>query len=402
VQTLFVREHNRLAGQIASTNRRWTDEQVFQKARSIVVAELQAITYNEFLPALLGPNAIKNYRGYDPNVNPGITNEFSTAAYRVGHTMLGDDIEFLDDVGNEVHPEVPLAHAFFNPKLIAQTGIDPVLKYLASDGAKVIDSQLVDSVRNFLFGPPGAGGFDLASLNIQRGRDHGLADYNTTRVAFGLPRVTSFAQITSNPTAQAALKQLYGTVDNIDLWVGGLLENHLAGGGSVGPTFAKIIADQFTRIRDGDRFWYQNVFRGLDRTTLENTTLADVVKRNTGIKNIQDGVFYFNASVAGQVFVDTNGNGKRDGGEKACPGMTVQLVSDTGSVLGFVLTNSRGQYKLEGIQEIGPVQVRCVGYVDYHNGGAPQAKLVPITKSEARVGVDFAMSPSAVPPRSSR
>jgi peroxidase len=398
VQTLFVREHNRLADEIAKANPRWTDEQVFQKARAWVVGELQAITYNEFLPALLGPNAIKTYRGYNASVNPGITNEFSTAAYRVGHTMLGDDIEFLDDMGHAVHPEVALAQAFFNPKLIAQTGIDPVLKYLASDGAKVIDSQLVDSVRNFLFGPPGAGGFDLASLNIQRGRDHGLADYNTTRVAYGLPRLTTFAQITSNPSAQAALQQLYGTVDNIDLWVGGLVENHLAGGGSVGPTFAKIIADQFTRIRDGDRFWYQNVFKGLDRRALETTTLADVVRRNTGIRNIQDNVFYFNASIAGQVFIDANGNGQRDGGEKACAGMTVQLLDDTGRVVGSVVTNLRGQYKLESIQEIGSVQVRCLGYVGGYQE-LPHAKLIPITKSQSIVGVDFAMSASTPAPR---
>src|SRR6476660_4444223 len=140
---------------MAAATPTWNDEGIFQDARRIVIGEVQNITFNEFLPALLGNNAIKPYRGYNPNVNPGITNEFSTAAYRVGHTMLGDDIEFLDDAGNPVHPEVALANAFFNPKLISQTGVDPVLKYLASDGAKVIDSQLVNSVRNFLFDPPG-------------------------------------------------------------------------------------------------------------------------------------------------------------------------------------------------------------------------------------------------------
>ena len=143
------------------------------------------------------------------------------------------------------------SQAFFNPTVLPETGIDPVLKYLASDGAKVIDNQLVYSVRNFLFGPPGAGGFDLASLNIQRGRDHGLADYNTTREAFGMPRVTSFDQISSNPETVAALQQLYGSVDDVDLWVGGLAEDH-APNASVGPLFSTIIADQFTRIRDGE------------------------------------------------------------------------------------------------------------------------------------------------------
>src|SRR5207248_9031712 len=100
-----------------------------------------------------------------------------------------------------------LAQAFFNPAQVVQTGIDPILKYLSSDNAQEVDNKIVPELQNFLFGPPGAGGFDLAALNIQRGRDHGLADYNTTRRAYGLPAVTSFAQITSNTTDQAQLQQ---------------------------------------------------------------------------------------------------------------------------------------------------------------------------------------------------
>ena len=61
----------------------------------MVVAELQAITFNEFLPALLGEDAIAPYDGYDPTVNPGIANEFSTAAYRLGHSMLNNEVEFI-------------------------------------------------------------------------------------------------------------------------------------------------------------------------------------------------------------------------------------------------------------------------------------------------------------------
>src|SRR5262249_11527103 len=153
--------------------------------------------------------------GYNPNVNPGIANEFSTAAFRLGHSLLGDDIEFLGNNGLPVADEVALAQAFFNPTLLAANGADPILKYLSSDPSSELDSTVVNSVRNFLFGPPGSGGLDLASLNIQRGRDHGLADYNTMRAAYGLPRVTSFAQITSNPDVQAKLRQLYGSVNNI-------------------------------------------------------------------------------------------------------------------------------------------------------------------------------------------
>lgn len=206
--------------------------------------------------------ALDRYRGYNPSVNPDIATEFSTAAFRLGHSMLGNDVEFLDNVGNELFDEVALREAFFNPGLMAETGIAPILKYLASDPAQEIDNQVVDEVRNFLFGPPGAGGFDLASLNIQRGRDHGLADYNSVRLAYGLRAVHSFAEISSDPQVQAELAEAYGSVDNIDLWVGGLAEDH-ARGASVGPLFQAIVADQFERLRDGDRFWYQRYCRAV-------------------------------------------------------------------------------------------------------------------------------------------
>ena len=143
----------------------------------------------------------------------------------------------------------------------------------ASSDSEEIDTKVVDSLRNFLFGPPGSGGLDLASLNIQRGRDHGLADYNSTRAALGLPKVTSFAQITSDPNLQRALQQTYGSVDNIDLWAGGLPEDHVPGS-SLGPTFQRIIADQFTRLRDGDRFFHLRDLSGSDLDRASHTSLA--------------------------------------------------------------------------------------------------------------------------------
>src|SRR5262249_47232075 len=148
---------------------------------------------------------------------------------------------------------------------------------------------IVPELQNFLFGPPGAGGFDLASLNIQRGRDHGLSDYNTTRVAYGLPAVTSFDQITSNPTVQAQLEQLYGNVNNIDLWVGMLAEDHVPGG-SVGPLVQRIVANQFENLRDGDRLWFENLYSGAVLFALEHTSLAHIIARNTVNNDLQSNV----------------------------------------------------------------------------------------------------------------
>ena len=116
----------------------------------------------------------------------------------------------------------------------------------------------MDGIRNNLFGPPGAGGLDLAALDIQRGRDHGLPDYNTLRSTYGLARVTSFDrdQLRPGDPGEAA-SSCSATVDNIDAFVGALAEDHLPGS-SVGPLIHAIVGNQFERLRDGDRFFYTN------------------------------------------------------------------------------------------------------------------------------------------------
>jgi Ca2+-binding RTX toxin-like protein len=292
MHTVFVREHNRIATELAAENPDLTDEELYQQARAQVQAQLQAITYNEYLPALLGVDALSAYTGYDATVNPNIANEFSTAAYRFGHSLLSPELVRLDADGNVIEEgNLSLAQAFFNPGELVEQGIDSILRGAGTQLAQELDSQIIDEVRNFLFGPPGAGGLDLASLNIQRGRDHGLADYNQTRVDLGLEAVTSFDQITSDPELALTLEQTYGSVDNIDLWVGGLAEDHVTGS-SMGETFRTIIADQFERLRDGDRFWYQNVFSGDELAAIESTRLSDIIERNTDVTGLQTNVFF--------------------------------------------------------------------------------------------------------------
>ena len=356
IHTLFVREHNRLAAKFSAQNPGWSDEQIYQQTRRIVVAELQAITYNEFLPALLGQGALSTYRGYKQQVNPGIANEFSTAAFRMGHSLLGEDVEFLDNQGNPVHDEVELRDTFFNPTLLKETGIDGIFKYLASDVAQELDVHIVDEVRNFLFGPPGSGGLDLAALNIQRGRDHGLADYNATRVAYGLRPVTSFAEITKDVPTQQALEAAYGDVNDIDLWVGGLAEDHVRGA-SVGPLLSRILVDQFTRLRDGDRFWYQRDLSTRELRDVQGTSLADIVRMNTETRNLQANVFFFRPSVAGHVFLDSNSNGRQDRREIPLRGITVELLDAENNVIESTVTARDGSYSFKQL-DLGTFRVR--------------------------------------------
>ncbi|MBW3597158.1 MAG: phosphatase PAP2 family protein, partial [Planctomycetes bacterium] len=292
MHALWVREHNRRAGEIAAEHPNWTDEQIYQEARETVIALLQSITYNEFIPALLGEGALPAYQGYDDTVNVGISSLFSTAAYRVGHTMLSSQLLRVDDRGEPIEAgPLSLRDAFFSTRQLLDHGIDSVLKGLASQRAQEIDTKIVDDVRNFLFGPPGAGGVDLASLNIQRGRDHGLPDYNSVRESLGLPRAETFADISSDPDLAAALEAAYGDVDAIDVWVGALAEDHLPGG-SVGELIHMVLADQFRRLRDGDAYWYERLHTPEEIAEIESTSLADVIRRNTAVANLQDHVFF--------------------------------------------------------------------------------------------------------------
>ena len=291
MHTLFVREHNRLCYEMAGSG--LDGEAIYQRARKIIGAQMQVITYKEFLPLLLGPNVIPEYSGYDDQVNPAIANEFSAAAYRLGHSMLSSTLLRYNKASNDqVH--TALKDAFFNPRLIYKGGgIESILRGLATQQAQEVDIMIVDAVRNFLFGNPGEGGFDLASANIQRGRDHGLADYNTVRQAYGLTPLVTFSDIPSDSGVQDKLADAYKSVDDIDLWIGGLAENHVPGA-LVGETIHAILVDQFTRLRDGDRFWYQNdlFFTGAQLTEIENTTLADIIRRNTHVDNeLSDDVF---------------------------------------------------------------------------------------------------------------
>lgn len=392
IHTLFVREHNYWAEKILAANPSLTDEQVYQQARAIVIAEVQSITYNEWLPALLGRKAIDRYTGYDATTNPSVATEFSTAAFRLGHSLLQSDIEFLGNDGQATREAVGLADAFFNPSLVAEAGIDGLLKYAASAQSLELDNQIIDDVRNFLIDGPGGVMLDLAALNIQRGRDHGLADYNTTRVAYGLEPIDSFDDITSYEDLQAALEQVYGDVDNIDLWVGGLAEDHLAGS-SVGELVQTIVADQFERLRDGDRFWYENIFSGRELNQLRNTKLSDIIQRNTTITNLQDDVFYFRAQIRGSVFMTSSASG-HNGNHRASgvANVTLELLNDAGEVIETTVIDNRGQYKFSSIAEAGEYLVRVIAK-DGTTIASAETLTVSVSRGDLRLSnLDFRLS----------
>ncbi|REL34503.1 peroxidase family protein [Thalassotalea euphylliae] len=301
MHTLWVREHNRIATNMAQANPDASGEQIYQAARRLVIAKIQIITYQEYLPALIGEDAISDYRGYNAAVNPGLFNEFAVAAYRYGHSLVNNQLLRLDAQGNSIEAgALSLRDAFFTaPNLLTnETSIDPILRGQASQLSQKLDVNVTHELRNFLFGQPGAGGLDLVSLNIQRGRDHGVPSYNDMRDVFGLERVTSFNEITSNPELAAALAQTYETVDDIDLFTGGLAEDPLSEVGSqMGELFRAMHIRQFEAFRDGDRFWYQRYLSPEELRLVEGTTLAEVIRANTSIgSELQENVFYLKSN----------------------------------------------------------------------------------------------------------
>jgi hypothetical protein len=231
IQTLFAREHNRIVAALARAP--LSDEDKFQIARRVVGAEIQYITYNEFLPTL--GVRLAAYRGYSTRVNPTLTNEFAVVGYRA-HSMIHGEFEptvpvgtFTDTQLNTFPTEgidvernadgtvtlvIPLVAAFGNPDLLQQIGEGPILASLSEREYKN-DEQMDNALRSVLFQLPKpnstdpsscaapvvkpscfTGAADLAADDIQRGRDHGMPYYNALRRAYGLAPARSFTDIT--------------------------------------------------------------------------------------------------------------------------------------------------------------------------------------------------------------
>jgi hypothetical protein len=341
--TLFAREHNRVVDALAG--RGLSEEDKFQIARRVVIAEQQYITYNEFLPALgvrLAP-----YTGYKPTVNATLSNEFAVVGYRA-HSMIHGELELETEVarysqstldslrakgvevavdGNEVELAVPLNVAFFNPDLVPQLQLGPLLQGVGLESQYKNDEQIDNQLRSVLFQVPVSGNpecldgptlpecfrgvLDLGAVDIERGRDHGMPSYNQLRQAYGLPAKTSFTSITGESTdafpagigvndprsveftrltnlfgstvalgsdeaeatpvqgtrrstTAARLRAVYGgNVDSVDAFAGMVAEPHVAGA-DMGELQLAVWKKQFEALRDGDRFFYGNQAAALD------------------------------------------------------------------------------------------------------------------------------------------
>lgn len=234
VHTLFAREHNRIVSRLP---RSLPAELRFQIARRVVAAEIQYVTYTQFLPAL--GVKLARYHGYDPRADAGLANEFATVGFRA-HTLVHGEFQatvpvdtFSDsqlarfraegvDVvpnGDEVILVIPLHAAFGNPGLLREIGLGPIAKALADQAEYRNDEQIDDSLRSVLFQVPKPGTadpaacgtpvvkpecfvsvVDLGAIDVARARDHGIPRYNALRRAYGLAPRATFTAITGEAT----------------------------------------------------------------------------------------------------------------------------------------------------------------------------------------------------------
>jgi peroxidase len=267
MHTLWLRQHNLVARKLMELNPSWDDEQLFQEARHIIAAQLQHIIFNEFHTVLLGDQIIEKWglkllesgrlNNYDISVTAGCLNEFSHAAYRVGHTLVPKQITRPAD------KSVLLRTTFFQPfSMYDKNVFDEIVFGMISTPAMEVDNNFVEDLRSHLYEVPDhMDGQDLISRNIQRGRDHGLAGWMKWRRHCGLTTAANFVELKKMQIMPDiivdGMADIYQDIADVDLFIAGVSENHVPGG-IIGPTFACIIADQFRRLRMGDRFWYEN------------------------------------------------------------------------------------------------------------------------------------------------
>lgn len=294
MHTLFAREHNRICDElIQALRRRWkarqTDEWLYQQARRIVIAEIQNIVYHEFLPAVLGNNTLKQYNGYNLRADASMDILFSTVAYRWGHTTIPDTVQ-TRTLKNETKSH-RLQDLFFNPSKFAELDIESWLLGAMHQTPLAVDLEVADSVRDFLFNPDRRAVLDLTALNIQRGRDHLLPSYTAALKAYGV-KSNGHALGNIPMSLRTKIQEVYSSPNKIDVFIGGLAETPVHGS-LLGPLFHTVVIDQFERLRDGDRFYYENIQWGRFMTTLpivrkiksHNVRLRDIIQANTRIRD---------------------------------------------------------------------------------------------------------------------
>jgi len=275
MHTLWLREHNRIAKELFDRNPQLKGRILYQLTRRLVIAEMQHITYNEYLPMIFGTPfegtelETDFFTGYDSSVGQIIPNVFSSAANRFGHSMVPSrHWRLTDDFSGLSKPFLFANDTWWRPELLYE-GSKPIniLNGMLLQEAYKVDRHISDKLTENLFieykekeGLPLSG--DLASRNIQRGRDTGTQGYTAWRKECGLSVPKDFTELAELlGDTEGSFAALYGhcSVEDVDLFSAGLFEKpDQKTGGLLGPTFRCLVGKVFKDLKRGDRFWYEN------------------------------------------------------------------------------------------------------------------------------------------------
>uniref|UniRef100_A0A8C1QW17 NAD(P)H oxidase (H2O2-forming) n=1 Tax=Cyprinus carpio TaxID=7962 RepID=A0A8C1QW17_CYPCA len=277
---IWFRYHNYLASKLHEEHPFWSDEELFQNARKRVIATFQVNTVF--------------FAGYQKYVDPGISAEFEAAAVRFGLTLPPPGVykRYTAQITFVKLLEIN------NPNLQSSQDVDELIMGMASQIAEREDNIIVEDLRDYMYGPLRFSRSDAVALTIQRGRDFGLPSYNQIRESLNMRPVNSWDEINPKLKNTQVLPQpsLYeNDISRLELFVGGLLESQEG----PGPVFSTIILDQFERIRNADRFWFENIQNGLfteeEIQAIRNTTFHDVLLDVTSAEegDIQKNVFFW-------------------------------------------------------------------------------------------------------------
>lgn len=268
MHTLWLREHNRLCDTLEGHRRykRLSSDRKYTIVRSTVIAKMQQVAVNEWLPAL-GISKRDLQRSKAMTRSSTVSVEFSVA-FRFGHTLIPDSIAGFKLASLFDGQAFFLAQNATNVAVrsTAEDNIARLFNGLATEAAGEPDGRLSDSLRNILFGFRHQE--DLAARNIFRCRDLGLSSYANMARCFGVEPHARTEQETP------------------DAWLG-LLREPRGKGQPLGPTHKAMLIEQFGRIFFGRQgLWWQ---KHLNRHTrffgdqeMNTVTMAQIIRDNTG------------------------------------------------------------------------------------------------------------------------
>ncbi|MEM0905745.1 MAG: peroxidase family protein [Pseudomonadota bacterium] len=269
--TLFLREHNRIADNIAAQEPSWDDDRVFEVSRNTMIAMLIKVVIEEYINHIAPyhfrlrafPQFVWEAKWNRPNWIPV---EFNLL-YR-WHSLVPSEVTVAQQ-------QYPSATLLLNNQLLIEHGVQEMLAAASANRAWRLG---LANTAKFLL--------PVELATILQGRETQVASYNTYRTAMSYPTVTDFNQITGDETRINALKAVYSSVDQIEFYVG-LMAEDAPVESAVPPMIGRMVAlDAFSHALTNPllsvNVFNERTFSALGWKTINETfSLADIVKRNT-------------------------------------------------------------------------------------------------------------------------